>query len=89
MTTIKRHEILFIDTNVSDAQSLIAGISPDVEVVLLNDKTNVINQIATALDGRKTSMPFISFHTVPKVNWHFQTAHSITPMSVITLLQMI
>ncbi|MDD5228753.1 MAG: DUF4347 domain-containing protein [Methylococcales bacterium] len=51
--TTQRNEILFIDANVTDAQSLIASISPNVEVILLDDKTNVINQIAAALDGQK------------------------------------
>lgn len=45
------HEILFIDANVSDAESLIDGLSSDIEVVLLDDKTNVLNQIATFLDS--------------------------------------
>ena len=45
------HEILFIDANVPDAQSLIDGLSSDIEVFLLNDKTNVLNQIAEILDG--------------------------------------
>jgi Ca2+-binding RTX toxin-like protein len=45
------HEILFIDANVSDAQSLIDGLSSGIEVFLLNDKTNVLNQIAEILDG--------------------------------------
>jgi hypothetical protein len=44
------NEILFIDANVSDAQSLIDGLSSDIEIVLLDDKTNVLNQIAAVLD---------------------------------------
>ena len=52
MTMTKlHHEILFIDANVSDAQSLIDELSSDIEIVLLDDKTNVLNQIATFLDS--------------------------------------
>ena len=52
MTMTKlHHEILFIDANVSDAQSLIDGLSSDIEIVLLDNKTNVLNQIAAVLDG--------------------------------------
>jgi hypothetical protein len=45
------HEILFIDANVLDAQSIVDKLSSDIDVFLLNDKTNVINQIAAILDG--------------------------------------
>jgi hypothetical protein len=51
MNTQQRHEILFIDANVSDARSLIDGLSSDIEIVLLDDKTNVLNQITAILDG--------------------------------------
>ena len=51
MKSQQRHEILFIDANVSDAQSLIDALSSDIEIVLLDDKTNVLNQIATFLDS--------------------------------------
>jgi hypothetical protein len=51
MNTQQRHEILFIDANVSDPKSLIDGLSSDIEIVLLDDKTNVLNQITAILDG--------------------------------------
>ncbi len=47
------HEILFIDDNVSDVQSLIDGISSDIEIVLLDDKTNVLNKVAAILNLHK------------------------------------
>ena len=50
MTTAK-NEILFIDANVLDKESLIAELSSNIHVVVLDDKTPVINQIATVLEG--------------------------------------
>jgi Ca2+-binding RTX toxin-like protein len=49
--TTPRHEILFIDANVSDKETIIAGLSFDIETIILDDKNNVLNQIAEALVG--------------------------------------
>jgi hypothetical protein len=46
-------EFLFIDANVTDKQTLIAGVAANVKIVELNDKTNALNQIASALKGVK------------------------------------
>ena len=48
---ITTNEILFIDENVLDKKSLIAGLSANIHVVALDDKTDVLDQIATVLDG--------------------------------------
>ena len=48
-----KKEILFIDANVADKQTLIAGVAPNVKVVELNDKSNVLDQMVAALKGQK------------------------------------
>ena len=47
----KPTEFLFIDANVADKQTLIAGVAANVKVVELNDKTDALTQIASALNG--------------------------------------
>jgi len=49
----KPTEFLFIDANVADKQTLIAGVAANVKVVELNDKTDALTQIAAALKGYK------------------------------------
>jgi hypothetical protein len=49
----KPTEFLFIDANVADKQTLLAGIAANVNVVELNDKTDALTQIAAALKGYK------------------------------------
>jgi hypothetical protein len=49
--TTQRHEILFIDANVSDKETIIAVLSSDIETIILDDKTNVLDQIAATLAG--------------------------------------
>ncbi|QGZ65508.1 Ig-like domain-containing protein [Paraburkholderia acidisoli] len=44
--------IAFVDTNVSNWQQLVAGISPNIKVVLLNDNESGITQIVDALQGQ-------------------------------------
>ena len=44
--------ILFIDSNVSDYQSLLDGLGSNVEVHLLNNEQDGVSQIAAALQGR-------------------------------------
>ena len=55
MNTIQptKKEFLFIDANVADKQTLIAGVAPNVKVVELNDKSNVLDQMVAALKGQK------------------------------------
>ncbi|MDD2863661.1 MAG: DUF4347 domain-containing protein [Methylococcales bacterium] len=48
-----KNEFLFIDANVADKQTLIAGVAPNVKVVELNDKSNVLDQMVAALKGQK------------------------------------
>ncbi|MBG6079082.1 autotransporter-associated beta strand protein [Rubrivivax gelatinosus] len=47
-----RKEIVFVDTRTPDYQSLLQGISPDAEVVLLRTDRDGVQQIADALAGR-------------------------------------
>ncbi len=47
-----RREIIFIDTTVEDYQTLITGLDPSAEVVLLDTNRDGIEQIAEALAGR-------------------------------------
>lgn len=55
MNTVQptKKEILFIDANVADKQTLIAGVAPNIKVVELNDKSNVLDQMVSALKGQK------------------------------------
>ena len=47
-----RQEIVFIDTRVEDFQTLMEGIDPNAEVVLLDSTRDGIEQIAEILNGR-------------------------------------
>jgi hypothetical protein len=49
MTTSR--EIVFIDQNVSDLHSLLAGLRPDVEPIVLTGSERATAQIAMALKG--------------------------------------
>jgi len=49
MNNTKHTEILFIDANVADKQTLISGVAKNVKVVELNDKSNVLDQMVAAL----------------------------------------
>lgn len=44
--------ILFIDSNVSDYETLIAGLADDIEVHLLNATDDGVLQMANFLEGR-------------------------------------
>ena len=48
----KRVEIAFVDTSVPSYQTLLEGMSPDVEVVLLRSDQDGLQQIAQAVAGR-------------------------------------
>src|SRR5262249_35464038 len=50
--TAKR-EIAFIDRNVDDLQTLLAGIRPDVEAILLSNDEPAPRQMARAVSGRE------------------------------------
>ncbi|MFA5951562.1 MAG: DUF4347 domain-containing protein, partial [Hyphomicrobium sp.] len=47
-----RTEIAFVDSSVPDAGVLIAGLDPNVEVVLIDSSRDGVEQIASALEGR-------------------------------------
>ncbi len=47
-----KRELVFIDTTVDGYQTLLAGIDPSAEVVLLNANRDGVEQIAEALAGR-------------------------------------
>nr|MBA3964781.1 DUF4347 domain-containing protein [Nitrospirales bacterium] len=51
-TPSDRKEIVFIDTRVEDYQTLMKGIDPAAEVILLDARRDGIEQIAEALKGR-------------------------------------
>ncbi|WP_313473436.1 Ig-like domain-containing protein [Stutzerimonas kunmingensis] len=44
--------VLFVDSRVQDRATLLAGLAPDVEVVLLDPDVDGLSQIATVLAGR-------------------------------------
>ena len=43
--------LVFIDSNISDYEQLIAGVKPDLDVVLIDDYVDGITQITQALKG--------------------------------------
>lgn len=45
--------LVFIDPNISDYEQLIAGVKPDLDVVLIDDQIDGISQITQALLNRK------------------------------------
>lgn len=47
-----RTEIVFIEDNVPDIQSVVAGLRPGIEFVVLDSKANGLEQIAAHLQGR-------------------------------------
>ncbi|THJ16479.1 MAG: DUF4347 domain-containing protein, partial [Nitrospira sp. CG24D] len=47
-----RQEILFLSTSVQDYQQLLDGISPNVEVIILDPARDGVEQMAEALAGR-------------------------------------
>ncbi|WP_289132287.1 Ig-like domain-containing protein [Pseudomonas sp. BCRC 81390] len=61
-TAAGSHEVVFIDSAVSDYQKLIAGLPAGVEVVVLENGKDGFRQIADYLDGRSdvTSIDIIS-----------------------------
>ena len=48
-----RNEIVFIDSNIDDIETLLAGIGPSIEVVILDPDTDGVEQIANVLEGRE------------------------------------
>ena len=48
----ERREIVFIDTRVEDYQTLMEGIDPNAEVILLDSTRDGVEQIAEVLNGR-------------------------------------
>src|SRR5260221_4838530 len=52
-TTTTKREIAFIDRHVDDLETLLAGIRPDVEPILLSDDEPAPRQMARAVQGRE------------------------------------
>ena len=52
-STTPKSEIAFIDPVVDDLQTLLKGIRPNVERVLLNDYEPALRQMARAVQGRR------------------------------------
>ncbi|MCJ9429439.1 DUF4347 domain-containing protein [Kordiimonas marina] len=48
----ERHDIVVIDTSVSDYQSLLAGVNPNAEVILIDGTSHGIADLAAQLAGR-------------------------------------
>nr|WP_320051340.1 DUF4347 domain-containing protein [uncultured Desulfuromonas sp.] len=47
-------QILFIDAGLSEIDALLAGVTPGTEIVILNETTPVLDQIAQRLDGESS-----------------------------------
>ena len=52
MPVESRHEVAFVDPTVPDYQSLIAGMGPNVQIVMLDGGQDGVEQMAAALSGR-------------------------------------
>jgi len=52
-TQSRQNEIVFIDGNVDDMETLLEGISTSVEVVILDTQTDGVRQMVAALEGRE------------------------------------
>ncbi|MDH5318414.1 MAG: DUF4347 domain-containing protein, partial [Nitrospira sp.] len=50
--TTARQELVFVDTAVEDYQSLLVGISPNAEIIILDSTRDGVQQISEALQGR-------------------------------------
>ena len=46
------HEIAFIDPAVTDFETLLSGLRPDVEAIVLSRTEPAVAQMARALEGR-------------------------------------
>jgi len=53
VTQARLNEIVFIDGNVDDMESLLEGINTSIEVVILDTQTDGVEQIAAALESRE------------------------------------
>src|SRR5882757_11224188 len=53
MTATQKREIAFIDRGVDDLATLLAGIRPDVEPILLSNDEPAPRQMARAVQGRE------------------------------------
>ncbi|MBW4445924.1 MAG: DUF4347 domain-containing protein [Spirirestis rafaelensis WJT71-NPBG6] len=58
----EEREIIFIDPNVEDYQSLIGGINPDTKVVILDRMKDGVSQITESLQGGKYKAVHIVSH---------------------------
>ncbi|HEY9295173.1 MAG TPA: DUF4347 domain-containing protein, partial [Phormidium sp.] len=64
-TFVRATQIAFIDANVSDRDTLIDGINPGIQVVVLDPNTDGVEQITQALAGGKYSAVHIISHGSP------------------------
>lgn len=51
-TSLSSRQIVFIDSNVSDAKTLLAGIDPGYQIAYLNAASSALDQMAAALSGQ-------------------------------------
>src|SRR2546423_14946391 len=58
-TATRKREIAFIDRGVDDLATLLAGIRPDVEPILLSDNEPAPRQMARAVQGREGQLDAI------------------------------
>ncbi|BAZ13172.1 hypothetical protein NIES4071_50110 [Calothrix sp. NIES-4071] len=61
----KAKSIVFIDNNISDKQSLIAGVKPDIEVVILDSTLDGVEQITESLQATRYNSVHIVSHGSP------------------------
>src|SRR5581483_3554017 len=59
MASSPKHEIVFIDCGVDDLATLLAGIRPDVEPILLSNDEPAPRQMARAVRGREGQLDAI------------------------------
>src|SRR6266436_314977 len=59
MTVTQKREIAFIDRSVDDLATLLAGIRPDVEPILLSNDEPAPRQMARAVQGREGQLDAI------------------------------
>jgi len=68
--------LVFIDSNVEDYQSLISGVSPNAEVIILDETRNGIEQITERLAIEQNIEAITSSLTVVQVHYNSVQIHS-------------
>ncbi len=89
--SINTTEFLFIDVNVDDKQTLIDNAAANVKVVELNNQTDVLTQIATALQGQTNlnAIHIISHGSEGELNFANGTLNSANLSTYATQLKKI